>query len=131
MVRSLASALVWLGVAAAGHAQGGPGCCGYGMGAVTGAPLVEVEGSITQVRIAPGLGMPSIGVKSGETDVSILLGPLRYLMAQNFNPKVGDRVVAKAYKTPNGLIAASVTLGGKTLRLRDADGRPVWRGGRW
>jgi len=132
MCRSLIPAVLWVGLALSAQAQGGGmGCCGSGMGLPAGAPLVEVQGRIAQVRIAPGLGMPSIVVKSGETESVVLLGPLRYLMAQNFNPKLGDAIVAKAYKTPNGLIAASVTVNRKTLRLRDDEGLPVWRAGRW
>lgn len=130
--------LLWAGLAAAQN-QAGTGCCGYGMGMgmgmgpVTGAPLVDIAGRVSQVRITPGQGMPSIVVKTGTGESAVLLGPLRYLMAQNFNPKVGDDVAVKAYKTPNGLIAASVTLSSskKVLRLRDDDGWPVWRGGRW
>jgi hypothetical protein len=131
MMRPVVTALLWLGLTGAAQAQGGMGCCGHGMAPMADAPLVEIEGKIVQVRIAPGLGMPSIVVKAGGAESVILLGPLRYLMAQNFNPKVGDDVVAKAYKSPNGLVAASVTLNRKTLRLRDDEGRPVWRGGRW
>lgn len=112
----------------------GPGCCGMGMGAITGAPLVDVKGKVSQVRIGAGQGMPSVVVKSGSDESTVFLGSMRYLMAQNFNPKLGDEIVVKAYKTPNGLFAASITLpeSKKTIRLRDETGRPVWRGGpRW
>jgi hypothetical protein len=131
MSRRVYLALLCLGLTSQARAQGGMGCCGYGMSPITDAPLVDVQGKIAQVRIAPGLGMPSVVLKNGATESTILLGPLRYLMAQNFNPKVGDEVVAKVYKTANGLIAASITINRKTLRLRDDEGRPVWRGGRW
>jgi hypothetical protein len=111
----------------------GPGCCGPGMGAITGAPIVEIKGTISQVRFAPGQGTPWVVVKSGGEESTVFLGSMRYLMTQNFNPKVGDEIVAKAYKTANGLFAASVTLpaSGQTIRLRDETGRPVWRGGPW
>ena len=133
MGRVLVSVLLGCGLAAAARGQGGAGCCGNGMGPASGAPLVDVYGTISQVRIAPGQGMPSIVVKSASSESTILLGPLRYLMARNFNPKVGEEVVVKAYKTPMGLIAATITLpqAKKTLRLRDDDGLPLWRGGRW
>lgn len=102
------------------------------MGPVTGAPLVEFEGKIVQVRIAPGQGMPSIAIKTADGETSVLLGPLWYLMAQDFNPKVGDEVAGKAYKTTGIWIGSTVTLrqSKKTLRLREDDGRPAWRGAR-
>ncbi len=39
--------------------------------------------------------------------------------------------MVKAYKWNDDFVAATVTLPaqGKTLRLRDEDGRPLWRGG--
>jgi hypothetical protein len=124
--------------AATAQTQGGPGRRGMGMGMgmapITGAPLVDVKGKVGQVRIAFGQRMPSVVVKTGSEEAVLYLGSMRYLMEQNFNPKVGDEIVAKAYKTANGLFAAQVTLpaANKTIRLRDETGRPVWRGGpRW
>lgn len=100
---------------------------------IAGAPLLEIRGTITEVRISPGRGMPSLVVKDDSEESVLLLGSMRYLMAQDFNPKVGDEVVAKAYKTSNGLLAVSVTLPQtkKTIRLREESGRPLWRGPRW
>lgn len=133
MARALLALAVWLALGRPVQAQGQPGCCGYGMGPLSGAPLVDIEGKIARVRITPGQGMPSIVLETRNGEVAVLLGPVWYLMAQNFNPKVGDDAAAKAYKTANGLIAASVSLpqGKKTIRLRDTDGNPLWRGRRW
>jgi len=59
---------------------------------------------------------------------------MRYLMEQNFNPKAGEQVKVKGYKLPSGIMAIEVKLGpeGKTIKLRDESGWPVWRrrGGR-
>jgi hypothetical protein len=98
---------------------------------VAGAPLVELKGQVEGVRISPGMGTPSVSIKTATETVTVYLGSMRYLMAEDFNPKSGDEIVAKAYKTANGYLASTVTLPGrnKTLRLRDENGRPVWRGG--
>jgi hypothetical protein len=59
---------------------------------------------------------------------------MRYLMEQKFNPKVGDTVEVKGYSVKNQnqeeeIVAIQVKLGGQTLKLRDENGWPVWRGG--
>jgi hypothetical protein len=90
----------------------------------------EMRGEVTRVQITPGEGMPFVEIKSTGGLTKIYLGSMRYLMVQGFNPKVGDAIVVKVYKTNHGLVAASVTLPAqkKTVRLRDDHGRPVWRG---
>ncbi len=136
MLRALLSLMLVVSAAGSALAQApaGPGCCGNGPAPIAGAPLIEFKGKVTQVRLNPGQGMPSLTVKTGIEEPVVLLGSMRYLMAQNFNPKVGDEIVVKAYRTATCLVAASVTLPetNKTIRLRDDSGRPVWRGGpRW
>ncbi len=103
------------------------------MAPIAGAPVIEIKGKISEVRLSPGAGMPSLVVKTDAGESVVNLGSIRYLMVHDFNPKVGDALVAKAYKTPKGLVAAIVTLPdrGRTIRLRDDTGRPVWRGGAW
>ena len=83
------------------------------------------------MQITPGAGMPFVTVRSGDQKVKIYLGSMRFLMGQGFNPKVDEEIVIKAYKWNDDFVAATVTLPsqGKTLRLRDEDGRPLWRGG--
>ena len=132
MLRLVVSGICILIVLGCARAQVG-GCCGVGPAPITGAPLLEIRGTITEVRISPGRGMPSLVVKHDSEESVLFLGSMRYLMAQDFNPKVGDEVVAKAYKTSTGLLAVSVTLPQtkKTIRLRDDSGRPLWRGPRW
>jgi hypothetical protein len=52
-------------------------------------------------------------------------------MLQNFNPKAGEAVEIKGYKTAEGIFAITATLPAqkKTVRLRDERGWPVWSGG--
>ena len=75
--------------------------------------------------------MPFVTVKNGEQKMKVYPGSMRYLMGQGFNPKVDEEIVVKAHKWNDDFAAATVTLPaqGKTLRLRDEDGRPLWRGG--
>ncbi len=124
-------ALMLLGALPAAAQMGrGPVCCGIGMQALGGAPVIELKGKVSRIQLVPGQGMPSVTVKTDSGESNVHLGSMRYLMAQGFNPKVGDEIVVKAYKTANGLFAAVVTLAGinKTVRLRDEAGRPVWAG---
>lgn len=94
-------------------------------------PVVEIKGTITKVQAAPGRGMPFLEMQSGAGTTKVLLGAMRYLMRENFNPKAGSEVEVRGYKTADQVVAISVTLPGenKTLKLRDERGYPVWMGG--
>jgi len=100
---------------------------------VASNPIVEISGVIGQVLVAPGQGVPSLEVKHDGQTTKVYLGPLHYLIAENFSPKTGQEVVVKGYKQPDGVIAIQVTLTKeqKTLKLRDGNGWPLWRGGPW
>ena len=52
-------------------------------------------------------------------------------MAENFNPKTGEPVEVQGYKQGDQITAITVTLPNqkKSLKLRDEEGRPLWRGG--
>ncbi|MEO8594291.1 MAG: hypothetical protein ABI759_13320 [Candidatus Solibacter sp.] len=115
--------------AAMGQTPGGMGR--RGMGAVPGGPTVDIKGKVASVQITPGAGMPFVTIKNGDQKMKVYLGSMRYLMGQGFNPKMDEEIVVKAYKWNDDFVAATVTLPaqGKTLRLRDDDGRPLWRGG--
>lgn len=99
-----------------------------GMAPIKDAPVVEFKGKVERVEIARGQGMPSLEVRREEETVKVLLGSMRYLMEQNFNPKAGTEVSVKGYQVEKSVVAITVTAGGKVLRLRDEDGRPVWMG---
>ena len=125
------AAILALGTAAMGQNQGGMGYGGMGMGTIANGPTVDIKGKVVAVQITPGAGMPFVTVKSGDQKMRVYLGSMRYLMGQGFNPKVDEEIVVKAYKWNDDFVAATVTLPaqGKTVRLRDEDGRPLWRGG--
>jgi hypothetical protein len=126
------AAVLAAGTAAMGQNPGSMmGRGGMGMGAIASGPAVDIKGKVAAVQITPGAGMPFVTVKNGERKMKVYLGSMRYLMGQGFNPKVDEEIVVKAYKWNDDFVAATVTLPaqGKTVRLRDEDGRPLWRGG--
>jgi hypothetical protein len=96
-------------------------------------PKVELKGRIEKVRISMGEGMPFLEIKTDSGTEKVMLGSVRYLLEQNFNPKAGEEAVVKAYKMNETLIAITVQLspGGKTVRFRDENGRPLWMRGRY
>ena len=102
-------------------------------GVALAQPQVEIKGKIERIRFVRGQGMPSLEVTTRDGKVTVLLGSLRYLMEQDFNPKAGEEVVVKGNRVNQILVAFSVSLpaSGKTLRLRDDNGRPVWMRGRY
>jgi hypothetical protein len=97
---------------------------------IASAEKVELKGTVQRVNAAPGQGMPSLDMKSGQETVTVTLGSMRYLMQNEFNPKAGDAIEVKGYKMKDGVLAIEVTLGGgKPLALRDNQGMPLWSGG--
>ncbi len=91
---------------------------------------VELKGKVEKVQMIPGQGMPYLQVRTAQGTARVMLGSMRYLMEQDFNPKAGDEVVVKGYRVQDMVVAVTVTLGNKVLRLRDERGRPVWMRGR-
>ena len=133
--------LILVGIAAGATllAQGPGSCGGAGNGAgmqqsgakapIASNPIVEMAGKITAVQIARGQGMPSLEIESSGQKFKVILGSMRYLMQQNFNPKAGDAVSVKGYKSDTGVYAITVTVAnGPVLQLRDDNGWPVWMG---
>ena len=101
--------------------------------AIAGNPKVELSGIIQSVEISRGQGTPFLEVKTAEATTRVMLGSIRYLMEQNFNPKAGAEVLVKGYKVNADVVASSVALpaDGKVLQLRDDGGRPLWLRGRY
>jgi hypothetical protein len=95
--------------------------------------VVEISGVVGQVQISGGQGMPYLEVKHDAETTRVFLGPTHYLIAENFNPKAGQGVAVKGYKLTDSVIAIQVTLPQekRTLKLRDDNGWPLWRGGPW
>src|SRR5688572_5393545 len=95
---------------------------------VAGNPIVNISGKITRVdAYRPGEGMPGLVVNVDGTSTNVILGSMRYLMEQDFNPKTGAEVQVKGYKLPASVVAIEVRLPAEnvTLKLRDENGWPV------
>jgi hypothetical protein len=92
------------------------------------------QGVIEVVNVDPKGGPASLTVKADDgRQWTVLLGSIRHLIDNNFNPKAGQKIEATGFVSADGqLVANQVTLPEvkKTLWLRDAEGRPLWRGPR-
>jgi hypothetical protein len=134
---------VCLALACPGLAQPGPGGgMGRGMGPMLYNPqtVTTVTGQVEKLEDLPsmggggGQGMQYRGVtlKTDQGGLMVHLGPIWYLDEKKFAVKVGDTVEATGSKvTLNNqpaLIAREVKVNGATLKLRDDQGLPVWRG---
>jgi hypothetical protein len=105
---------------------------GAGFAQPAASAKIDLKGSIEKVQVARGQGMPSLYVKTGSGTVRVILGSFRYLIEQDFNPKAGAEIHVKGFKVNDDVMAITVSLPseGKTLKLRDEEGRPVWMRGR-
>lgn len=97
-----------------------------------GSRKAECKGVIEVVHVEWKGGPPSLSIKLDDGQQwTVYLGSLRYLIDNNFSPKAGQRIEVEGFLFAEGqLMAIRVSLPEikKTLRLRDADGRPLWRG---
>src|SRR5581483_11302356 len=124
LIGSLAASILL----AQGWGRGGRGGCDEcGDCWATGFPsgsLTELRGQVAAVQLTPGMGMPSVTVKTGDETKVVYLGSMRYLMVQGFNPKVDAEIEIKAFQVNGRYFAASVTLPAenKTIELRDSSG---------
>ena len=96
------------------------------------SPKVEMKGTIERVQITPGQGMPYLEMKGEKGTRRVMLGSMRYLMEQNFNPKAGSFATVKGFLVNDSIIAQSVSIPSEkiTIQLRDENGVPLWRMGR-
>lgn len=97
-----------------------------------------IQGEITEVSYKPARKRAAmmgvhIVVKTENETIPVHLGPVWYLSEQE-KLEEGDKVTVTGsritYEGAAAIIAATVTRNQMTLRLRDQDGFPVWRGWR-
>jgi hypothetical protein len=95
-----------------------------------GAAPVDIQGKIEKVQILPRAGVPSLVVTTETGPVTVILGSLRYLMEKDFKPKAGELVEVHGLQVDTDVFAVTVVLPAskRMLRLREADGTPLWRG---
>jgi hypothetical protein len=134
--------LTLVGPALAQPIPGGRMGMGSGMGPRLYNPqtVTTIKGPVEKVEDLPsmgrggGRGMMYRGVllKTDQGSLLVHLGPGWYLDEQKFTVKAGDTLEATGSKvTLNNqpaMIAREIKVNGKTLKLRDDQGFPVWRG---
>jgi hypothetical protein len=121
-------------------AQGGPGQGGGpgGGGRMYNPQTVEtVSGqvlSVEQVRGRGGGGGSGVHLmlKTDKEEIAVHLGPSWYLDKQGLEIVVGDRIEVRGsritFAGKPAIIAAAVKKGDQSLKLRDDNGLPAWRG---
>lgn len=138
---ALTCSLLLAATAATAAAQGGPGggrgMGGGGMGMMRydDAQARTVSGTVKSVatmEMAPGMGMTRLLVATEAGDLDVPLGPKDWVDGQPTKLKEGDAVAVRGIdrETPMGtfFVAGWVAKGADTLRLRDKDGMPAFRG---
>ncbi len=80
-----------------------------------------------------GMGMGThLTVKTAEGDKQVMLGPSQFIASKGFAFAKGDEVEITGSKVTMGgndyLVAREVIKDGKTLTLRDKNGKPEWSG---
>ncbi len=96
---------------------------------------VSISGIVTAV---PSPGNPGLKIDTGTETVTVYgLGPFWFWERMGVAyPAVGEEVSVEGYKVTlndgsERIIATRITVSGQTINLRDDDGRPAWRGGRF
>lgn len=117
-----------------GRSGGGPGGGrGAAARAFDPATVATVQGDIVEIeRIERGRGAGvHLTLAAGSETLSVHLGPDFYVDAQPLTLVKGDRIEVKGSRVTMGggpvVIAQEVRRGSDVLKLRDADGVPLWR----
>jgi hypothetical protein len=138
-MKRLMGIMAWglvLALVGPGWAQPGPGR-GGGMGARLYNPqtVTTVKGKVEkleEINMGRRMAMTEVLLKTDQGSLRVHLGPNWYLSDQKFSLKAGDTLEATGSKVTLAgqpmLIAREVKVQGKTLKLRDDQGVPAWRG---
>jgi hypothetical protein len=116
---------------------------GAGPGNKSGQPMMELTNPVSLTGTIVDTSHYAAGVGSGQGEASstllfrstdgkeirLVVGPSWYLDNQGLTFAAGDAVTVTGwYETDGDLAVASVATDGKTITLRDVDGRPLWAG---
>lgn len=108
---------------------GGPGGPGSGTG-LDMTKVQTVEGSVSAVNIGYGTQYPSIQINL----VTIKVAPVWFLLENNFEIKVGDKLKVTAAPSLQArdpylsAVTLTNTASGAELAVRDSNGTPLWAG---
>lgn len=102
------------------------------------ATETTVKGTVEEVKQIPGQrggpGGTHLMLKTDKETLEVHLGPTAFLEKEKFTFAKGDQIEVTGSKVKIGaadaLLAREVKKGDKTLTLRNAQGVPVWSGGR-
>ena len=134
-VLMIAIAVLTLGAASALAQRG----MGQGAGRMYDtATETTVKGTVEEVKQISGQrggpGGTHLIVKTDKETLEVHLGPTTFLEKEKFTFAKGDQIEVTGSKVKIGaadaLLAREVKKGDKTLTLRNAQGVPVWSGGR-
>ena len=70
-------------------------------------------------------------LKIDDDTYEIHLGPSAYRESKGFTMKQGDTASVTGFLYQKNIAVAEITTAGKTIVLRNSDGRPAWRGSRF
>lgn len=83
-------------------------------------------------RVAPGMALQGLVLKTSKGKITINLGPPWYVKKQGFSLRTGDTLEVTGSKVTKNektvLLAAEVKKNGQTLKVRDEKGAPLFRG---
>ena len=68
---------------------------------------------------------------SGEKSFQIHLGPKNYLKSINFRLTEGNQAEIKGFVLNDHIAPCTITTDGKSIELRDENGRPAWAGSKF
>ena len=96
-----------------------------------------LKGQVVRVdRISSGKNSSGIHllIKTDKDTIPVHVGPEWYLSKQNVQFNVDDKIEVKGskiiYNNSPAIVAGEIKKGTSTLVLRDANGYPLWSGGR-
>jgi hypothetical protein len=101
--------------------------------------VITVHGRVERLTKLQGIGPGGphemdwvVILKSDQGNITVHLGPAWYLSQKRFSPNVGDilEVIGSKIRQNRGtvIVGKEVTKDGETLRLRDDQGFPFWKG---
>ena len=98
-----------------------------------GDSVDRFEGKVKSIKRVPYPDGEQVQIvlETDKGDMSVLLGPVRFMNQSNVKIQVGDKVKVQAYSiTANGkrvFMASEIRKNGNVLKLRDNYRRPAWQ----
>lgn len=101
--------------------------------------VTTVQGQVEDVgsygmqgwRVAPGMAIQGLVLKTAKGNITVDLGPPWYVSKQGFTLQTGDTLEVTGSKVTKDeqtvLLAADVKKNGQTLKVRDEKGAPLFR----